>query len=658
MAKMLASHSMRFGTDNFGWKTDASTGAIGNSTITGGGSKSTITSDNGTTTIADSSTFTLSTGGGGSITVTDNGSGTVTISGGGSETIEASGGNTDYQSIQDSAGKNILVQGAGGRNVAIYVVLPTVDDDGDMIDETDGTTSSNGSAVTATFLKTALLKGTHVWLCKNKSAVLGFDIKGQNYNYNSDEIKCRFVFRHSGDSSKYYTLRAEQNPDTGKIEGKLCEFNYPMGNDTDRLKSILEHGNHVGDIYTIESIPEFVGYNISPFYALQAPSNSVVVPSIRLDLKTEVATNNNVKVVETEIYPLAVSGTAPIVTDVIIDDVSENNASVTVLAQTFDLEGNGSGWKSIDSIINSEAYSIQFQITYNVTAINGDNIAKLNSICVKHTYGEILVKGMTSDLYTVANDYEVPLQMCYVVVRHDRINEDSEIEAYVNFMRPTKRREMLNVGSGTGEPQEIILGKNKVADPNIVASSLRLYATRARTDDPILLRDDQYSFSSDTGVVTTTISKNVPIYASYDYDHDAEDWLPMTKETTQPLNDADGRYSTRFTYALPDAQAQGKTKSSVLIRLKRKTGTVTKKTLGTGNTHRQVFLLDHVPDVSTIKFVNELTDKEDSSNRWSYDENLKTLSVWADKGKTIIVSYSWQGEEFNIYSVACGWSIA
>ena len=657
MAKMLASHSMRFGTDNFGWKETAATEIVGNATITGGGSQSTIKTDSGSTSVAESTTFTLGTGGGGSIVVKDTGDSTVTITGGGSESVVASGTNTDYQYIQDTAGKNILIQGAGGRNVAIYVVLPT-DDDDDMIDNTDGTTDSGGSAVTVPFYKTALLKGMQVWLCKNKSAVLGFDIKGQNYNLNSDDIKCRFVFRRSVDSSKYYTLRAVRNSSTGKVEGVLEEFPYPMSNDTDRLNNILAYGNHVGDIQSIESIPGFVGCNVSPFYALQAPSDSVIIPSIRLDLITEVAADNNVKTVETEIYTLAVSGTAPIITDIEAEDLSKGNASVTVLAQTFDLDGNGSGWKKIADVINTEAYSIQFQVTYLVSAVNGSDVAQLGSIFVTHTFGETIVKGMNADLYTVINDYEVPLQMCYAVVRHDPISDDSTIEAYINFMRPPKHRDMLNVGSGTGEPQEIVLGVNNVADANIVASSLRLYASRYSVNNPILLRDNQYSFSSDTGTVTITATKNMPIYASYDYDHDAEEWLPMTKETTQPLNDEDGHYSTRFTYALPDAQAQGKTQSNVRIRMKRNTGKVNKKNLGTGNSHRQVFVLDHIPNVNTIKFTDALADNADSSSRWSYDADLNTLSVWADKGKAITVSYSWQGEDFNIYSVACGWSVA
>ena len=254
----------------------------------------------------------------------------------------------------------------------------------------------------------------------------------------------------------------------------------------------------------------------------------------------------------------------------------------------------------------------------------------------------MIVSGENADIYTTIQRYDIPLQMCYVIVRHAPLN-DSKIEAYVNFMHEVKHRELIQIGTGTGALQTLVLGVNGVADNNIDTSTLQLFADGKSIGN--------FSYNSETSTVTFTTKKNNVVYASYDYDHDVEDWRKMTLDVTEPYNHETGDCASRFVYSLTDDEAAGKVISNVRLKLIRPTGKVKNTDLGKGAGKSKMFVLPHIPKASTIKF-------SDESVEWSYNEDNNTLIATAAKTVSMIISYTWQGESIKLYSLAAGWSVA
>ena len=545
----------------------------------------------------------------------------------------------------------------------------------EVVTETDSGTdnekvSSKENQERAAFVKTGFLKGVNVWNCKKVDAVKGFDITAANLNITGVECRVIFVLNKKLDDShpnKAYTLTADSsNP----LKAKLVPFDYDIGTDTKRQNMILAHGNTIAEIRNFTDIPEFVGKVVSPWYALSAPSDSLAMPIIRLDLKTYVSMDTTSKTFESDVYTLAEGGTAPVISEISADVETAGGGEVDVSVKLFDEnDADGSSWMTLDAAKNQKAYSVQFKFDYSVQTARADDMVRVNSIAIRYSYGETLVNSDSAEIYTVVTNYEVPLQMCYCIVRHDQL-VGSSIKAYVNFMHKPKHRELLYLGqisNNASGQAELILGESGTPDANIDPATIKVYAgsgTASGTDYEIT----GYAFSSENSTITITGELNTrPIYASYDYNVDVEEWREMALDITEPYT-GDATYSTRFTYALPDDEARpsdedsAKVISNVKIEMVRGKGSVKRENLGVTTTgKRQLFALEHVPKVNTIKFTSadgKTTYGTDVIN-WKYNDETNILSlVGKTKNLPLYISYGWTGESVVIHSIACGWSVA
>ena len=660
MASQLVANSMQFCTDWFGFETETTVDDNTQTkvTLTGGddGTGASSISSGGNTLSTSASTFTVPAGTG-NISITAGSSAEVTISSEAGDTLAFNTGGDEGATIRNSASDVVTIASGGEKIVVVSSTVYAEDDDDD------------GVPIAEPFYKEALLKGYQVWKCKGANEVTGFVINGANNNLNSESVKCRFVFRLS--DNNFYTLEAQEKSG-GVIEGVPIKFEHKMNNSKNMLKNILEYGNSVGDISRITTIPKFTKYNVSPFYALRAPSDTTAVPSIRLDLKIHMEGNQTVETEESDIFQLMSDGSPSLIRNVTLNTTTVGDGEVTAYIQTFDANDNGSGWKQFSAVQDTEACKVQFKFEYKVSTVDGSDLARVDSVVVEHTYGTNIISisdasGHFSELYTVVTDYEVPLQMCYVVVRHDRL-QDAEIEAYVNFMHKPKHRELIYLGRADGTRKTFTLGEHDTTaaaalltiDKNIDSSTLQLFGGwQEKGDTPI----ENFSFNSEQSTVTFTEHIHLPIYASYDYDHDVENWLPMTAGKAEPFSDSDGKidgtYTTRFTYALTDEEARpadddsAKVISNVRIRLRQLKAKVKNQNLGTGNNKRQLFALEHKPKAGTIKFSDA-----DKIKAWDFNYETNILSVWAETGAPITVTYDYIGEEIIVHSVVCGWSVA
>lgn len=469
--------------------------------------------------------------------------------------------------------------------------------------------------VVAAFDKQALLVAKTAWDCTSKSEVTGITVTGAE----PTGTKRRILFKIDDKIYKY-------------SNGALNEWNYEL-----TAKNVLKYGNTATGLAAISGFPVFVGKKIYPIIALQAPSTADDFPSIKLALKTKVSNDTITKTSESIVYEL-VDEDLPRITEITAEKTLIGAGTVDIKVR---LRGDNEVWTSymnLSDAADKEADAVQFKFTYKVTTTDGTDSAKVESITVCHTLGETVVTGDNAELYSIVQDYEIPLQTCYVVVRHEPLF-DATLDCYVNFMREPKKRELIEIGTTTGSNQELLLGVGGVRDTNINAGSIELYV------DGQLITD--FSYNSETSTVVISAKRGYSIYASYEYNHGTENWLKMTQDISEPYLDEAGCYATRFTYVLPDSDATDKKISNIRIVMNKKTGSGS-KTLTKGTGRKQMYVLKHFAKPSTIK-MNPACD-------FTYNEDTRILTYVATKNSTPTVSYSWQGKAPVIHSWSAGFA--
>lgn len=487
--------------------------------------------------------------------------------------------------------------------------------------------------VIAAFKKSALLvtKVGYGWKCTNIDEVTGINVLGDE----PDGTARRVIFDVDG-VYKYFSGTS------------LVDFTKEV-----TLANVLKYGNTAAQLANQTNIPGFVGKLIRPIIALEAPSTASAMPTIRLTLNVKTNkdklsfddTSPRIALTEEDGLP-EISEINP----VIKNQKGTGKVDITVKLFESDDDTVGTDYMPLENAYGKEARAVQFKMHYEVSEVDEKNTVTLKNIVVSHTSGQTGVSNNgLANLYSTVVDYEVPLQKCYLVVRHDPLI-DSWIECYVNFMHKNKHRELIQIGTGTGSLKEYKLGVDGVGDKNIVASSVMLYV------DGVAIND--FSYNSASSTVYLSAKKNYTIFASYDYDHDAENWLRMSREATEPINPKDGTCTSYYAYTLPDSQVktadgEDKTVSNVRLRLRRPTGDVVNENLGTalGEKKKQLFYLPHVAKESSIKFDNDNVE-------FDFDTETNIVTVAAPKGTPLNISYHWVGAPFNIYSFVAGWSVA
>ncbi|MBR1645201.1 MAG: hypothetical protein IJ774_05730 [Selenomonadaceae bacterium] len=424
-----------------------------------------------------------------------------------------------------------------------------------------------------------------------------------------------------------------------KVDNKIWKFvegapvEYTGGTDVD---SVLANGNTAAEVTAVADNSAWVNKKIYPIIALYADVDATVMPTAKISLAAMSSSATFEYSVETAEYELkeASQATPRIVS---VDVTSETTGSAMVY--TTARVKNGDTWSdytSLAAISGKEAEAIQFKTRFTVTTLDGTDSGKLTKIVIRYTMGEAVVSGDNAEIFSVIQDYELPLGTCSVTIRHDRLT-DSVIKAYVNLMKPSKSRVFLPIGVATGTADTFVLGENGVGDTNIDQNTLKVFGNGA----PVA----NFSYNTETSELTVTADAGTAITASYTYDRDQEFWREMSKDVNQqPYND--GTVLTRFSYSLPEEEQFGQTVSNIRLQLYRTQGTVTNAILGTANGMTQQFVLKHAAKADTII----------CNAAWSYNENSQILTCVAPKDTEITISYDWIGESHTVHSWAAGWS--
>ena len=457
----------------------------------------------------------------------------------------------------------------------------------------------------SSFMKTAFLKSKVPLDCSNFSSVDSFVITGNE---------------PAGSSRRIIFL----------IDGNLFHFQnnalvpYTEAGD---FADVIKYGNKPSTLLAQSDLSAFVGKQIYPIIALQAPFDANEFPSIKLALSVRSASEQLSNTQYSPIYILA-DDTQSII-DIAADVQTQGSGEVDIAVQ---LRANGS-WSSytpLTNAANKSADAVRFRFIYRVANIGSDS-ACVKSITVRHTAGQAVVSIDDCNLYSAVANYDAGLKTAYCLVHHAPL-VDAKIEAYVNFSPAPSKRELVQIGTATGSRQELSL-----PDLNVVANSIKLF----QDGNPFY----NFDFSTETSTVSFTARQNAVITASYDYGYGQENWLEMIAANPQPYNDDIGSYSTRFSYVHDEEDLSV---ANVRIRLRRLSGTATEN-LGNATGKTQLFNLKHKPKPSTIRF--------DRSVSFSFDDDNGILSCVAAKNTPLNISYQWLGDAPVVYSFAAGFSV-
>lgn len=457
------------------------------------------------------------------------------------------------------------------------------------------------------FVKQAFLKSLVPIDCSDKQHVDQFVITGTQ-----PTNSLRKVIFSVDDSLVYF------------VNGALVS--YPHAGAFD---DVIKFGNDVATLANLSNITAFVGKMIYPIIALQAPSDADNFPTIKIALATRTDSESLGWRTDSPVYQLAEEPVTIVDVQEKVNVVGSGNAYSTIRLLN---DGSWSAFMTLPEAAGLPATAVQFRLRYSVANIGTDS-AQIQSLIVKHTAGQAVVTGDIANIFSTVADYEVDLRTAYAVIRHAPLF-DAQIKAYVNFLPAPTRKELIQIGTGTGARQEI-----QLPDSGIVPSSIRIFVEGVPFYD--------FDFSSELSTIILTAPANNVIAASYLCDYGQEIWREMSAEALQPYNDDDGTYSTRFSYKLPDDVADMKI-SNVYFRLERLSGSAT-ESLGGATGRTQMFTLKHnaVPDSITF----------DQHVIFSYDEESKILSVVAARRTPLNISYDWKGDAPIVYSFAAGWSV-
>lgn len=312
------------------------------------------------------------------------------------------------------------------------------------------------------------------------------------------------------------------------------------------------------------------------------------------------------------------------------------NGNVEVLIRVKK-DDTWSAFTSLAAAEGADADAVQFRVHYQVTKVNNVDSAKVNKITMRYTTGAAKVSGDVAELYSTVQNYGADLSTAILSIRHKPL-ADSIIKAYVNFLSPTKRRTLIDIGTASGSSEQFILGVDGVRDTGIDQSSIRLFAD----GQPLL----NFSYNTEVSEVTVNATAGKTITASYEYDHEPEVWHEMSCEVNQQPYD-DGSVQSRYIYSLGDDE-RGLQVTNIRINMFRTSGYVDEEILGVGTGGVQMFVLKHAAKEDTINCNAE----------WAYNADSQIITCVAPVGTKIVAAYDRLGEQHVLYSWTAGFTAA
>ena len=421
-----------------------------------------------------------------------------------------------------------------------------------------------------------------------------------------------------------------------KIDDKFYRFvNGTLDRYDERgeFDDILNYGNTVGELLALntDSLKSFVGKRVYPVFALDAPADSPVMPSVKISATVNSYNDVYTKIEYSPVYELKRSGDACKISEISDSKTLNGYGTATVKCKLKNpVTGWSDDWLNLADAQNRLATALQFQIQYVITTLDGIDFARVNSVDVIYTTDSEKLSGDTTEIVTLAQDYPYGnLATCYAMVKHSELI-DCNARAFVTFGEITKKRVDLPLGTATGSEQTVTLD-----DMRISPDSFHLEIGNRNCTD--------FYFDTSNRTVTFTGRAGDTVTISYEYGSGDGNWYEMGKDLEY---NNEGVFSTRFTYRFPSGS--GKPASAVKFVFEKISGHVTNQRLGTGTGKTQAFYIPHKAKIETIQ----------CTGSWKYDEVAQILRVIAPIDELIIISYEWIGSIPTVFGYIAGWQPA
>lgn len=400
------------------------------------------------------------------------------------------------------------------------------------------------------------------------------------------------------------------------------------------LDDILTYGNTVAELLAVDGIPQFIGKRVGIKVAMQAPDDLKVMPMLKIGAVVSSFNDIYEKEEISPVYDLKTNKLAKIINVTAEKDLN-GYAELKTFIRYRDDFGNWSEWGTFDDAIFKRANAVQFKACHTLTTLDGSEESELVSAKIDYTTDAFNLAGDTRELVTKPAEFYANLGTAYALISHGELI-DCELNAYVMFKTPTKQRENLVIGTGNGELKTYYLGESGGIDKNIDHNSIVIKVNGRNFHD--------FFYNTVNATVDLQADSESTITASYTYDVDKEEWLPMEKlsETVD-----DEIYTTRFVRRMDDTDT--KTISAIRFSLTRKGGEVEEHSLGTATGKTQTFRLEHRAKVEDLTVRN---------GDWAFDEKTQLLSVTGIINTPIFLAYKWLGEFPKVDKIVAGWSAA
>ena len=321
-----------------------------------------------------------------------------------------------------------------------------------------------------------------------------------------------------------------------------------------------------------------------------------------------------------------------------VEKTEKDGGTATVLAALRDSNNEWGEYKEYTNYITSPATKgtgIKFRVVQAVQT-PGVGTSTVSSISVKHRMDSVATFSEgTGVCVTKTYNFVNNISRAHLMVKHPLV-DDTEITAQISLRQaPTKvTGEVL--GTGNGSSQTVTLANKE----GLASHNFTLYF------DGEQQKASSYSFSPTDGQVTFTADEGVAVTADYLYGWSAEEWVEMTHDTVYPDKADNELVDDQFDYIAGDNDPKGSV-GTVRVSLIQKTGKEKDVALGTGTGANQAFKLAHHAKFETIAL------KPASAKLVRFRENTDVLTVKANPGDDISVSYSWAARPNYLESIAC-----
>ena len=301
-----------------------------------------------------------------------------------------------------------------------------------------------------------------------------------------------------------------------KVTGTGAVTLTSLPTQTVTAESLLSEGNTVTELDAATSVAGFIGKSVGVAIALVAPGDATTLPTLQLGIKGLNIQDQFTKVDYSPEYTLSNKEDVTVVNLTAITTTT-NGGTVTVEA-SIKQAGTWSAYMPLVSAKGQKASAVKFKATYTVTVI-GTSSATVNSVSILYRSNNAVVSGSTADVLTTTEDLGLSMRHARCMVKHQPLR-DATLKAYVAFRDTSVERDMIQIGTGTGERQTITL-----ADNGINHNTLRLFYGSQPLFD--------YDYNTELSQISCTVPVGSIIFASYSCGWQPETWVPMQKGSTQ-----------------------------------------------------------------------------------------------------------------------------